>query len=108
MILNIIRWFTCIIYGSLTIFACIYSLYSNISKHWVNILMGLSALFLIIINFKILRKLPLLISSLLIIQICAILNGYYLGTNNMLHHITRLILHIGIFILFFNTRNKKG
>jgi uncharacterized membrane protein len=112
MILNIIRWFICVIYGGLTIFACITSLYSNISEYWVNILMGLSALFLIIINLKIFKKkLPLLVLSLLILQICAIMNGYYLGTNNMLHHITRLIVHIGIFVLFHfsmkGTREKQ-
>ena len=109
MVIAIFRWGVCVIYSGLTIFACVNSLQNNISKYWVNILMGLGAIFLVILNINNLKgKLVVLISVLFAIQFCAIMNGYYLGNINILHHIVRLALHIGIFALFyFSVLQKK-
>ena len=108
MAITIIRWVVCVIYSGLTIFACVNSLQNNISKYWVNILMGLGAIFLVILNIDILKdKFVILILTLIVIQFCAIMNGYYLGNINIIHHVVRLVLHVGIFVLFYFSVKHK-
>ena len=109
MVIAIFRWGICVIYSGLTIFACVNSLQNNISKYWVNILLGLGGILLVILNINKLKdKFLVLILVLIVIQFCAIMNGYYLGNINILHHIVRLALHIAIFALFyFSVLQKK-
>jgi len=107
MAVNIIRWGICVIYGGLTLFACLNSLYNKISHSWVSIIMGLLSISLIIFNIKCLRtKIVVLLIMLIGIQLCAIMNGYYLGNINVIHHVIRFIVHICIFILFFVSMKK--
>jgi len=109
MIVSIIRWVICIIYGGLTLFACANSFYNKISHPWVNIIMGLSAISLILINIKRIRnKIAALIIILIGIQFCAIMNGYYSGNINVIHHVIRLIVHICIVILFLVSMKKTA
>jgi hypothetical protein len=107
MAINVLRWGICLVYGGLTIFACIGSLSSDNFRIWTAVLMGIASLCLIVLNINYLKnKFILLIPVLLVLQFCAIMNGYYLGQMNILHHAVRLLVHVVIFLLFFVSSRK--
>lgn len=108
MRISIFRWLISTLYGVVTSAAAIVAIANNLSPAWVNILMALSAIGIIISNFNPFQDKLLFISCwLVLIHICAILNGHYTGGNNLLHHIVRLAVSIFIFALFYFSRKSK-
>ncbi|MDR3304461.1 MAG: hypothetical protein LBS85_00305 [Clostridiales Family XIII bacterium] len=106
---NIIRWIICILYGAFTLVAAVAAAAGNIVPFWLSLLMGAAAVFLIILNIKTLnRKTYLVLLPLILLHICAVANGYYLGENNIVHHFVRLAVSVIIFILFYLSARKRN
>jgi hypothetical protein len=108
MVVVIIRWIVSVVYGGVTIAASVVAITNNLAPLWVSVLMEASSIFLIIANLKLfINKKWAVIIPLVIIHICAFVNGFYMGGNNILHHIVRLVVSIGIFLLFYFSKNRK-
>jgi hypothetical protein len=102
MKINISRWIVSILYGGFTLIAAVAAIIGMIVPLWSSVLMGLASIFVIIFNINPLKvKGYYIVLPLIAIHICAFVNGYYTGGNNIVHHLVRLIISVIIFVLFF-------
>jgi predicted Na+-dependent transporter len=109
MVVVIIRWIVSVAYGGVTIAASVIAINNNLVPLWVSVLMGVSSIFVIIANLKLfINRKWVVIIPLVVIHICAYVNGFYIGGNNILHHIVRLVISTGIFLLFYFSRKQKN
>jgi hypothetical protein len=105
---KIFRWIISGLYSAATLIAVVAAIIGNLVPLALCIVMGAAAVSIIVLNIGRFEKRPFaVLLPLAVIHICAYANGAYMGDNNILHHLVRLVVSTLVFVLFFLSDRKN-